>query len=468
VRLDDLLDGVEVRGRRGGNPEVAAVTHDSRAVKPGTLFCCLPGERFDGHDFAASAVSAGAVGLLAERSVEDVPADTAQVLVESARSAMPLVAAALFRHPSRSLDVIGVTGTNGKTTTTFLLQAALEAGGRPTTVLGTLGGARTTPEAPELQATLARARDEGAKAVAMEVSSHALVQHRVDGVDFAVAAFTNLSQDHLDYHGDMASYFEAKATLFEKDRARCAVVNADDRWGQQLLRRVAEAGVPVWPYSLSEARDLRLGEQGTTFRWRYQPVRLRLGGRFNVYNALCAATSAAALDVPYDAIAAGLSSLASVPGRFERVEAGQPFPIVVDYAHTPDGLAQVLAAARELSSRRVIVVFGAGGDRDRGKRPLMGSAASSGADLAVLTSDNPRSEDPMAIIEEVRAGAPSAANLVVEPDRAAAIALAVAKAGYGDVVVIAGKGHETGQTVGDTTSPFDDREVARAAAEAWT
>jgi UDP-N-acetylmuramoyl-L-alanyl-D-glutamate--2,6-diaminopimelate ligase len=467
VRLDDLLDGVEVRGRRGGNPEVAAVTHDSRAVQPGTLFCCLPGERFDGHRFAASAVSAGAVALLAERYVEEVPADTAQVLVDSARAAMPLVAAAAFRHPSRSLDVIGVTGTNGKTTTTFLIKAALEADGRPTQVLGTLGGARTTPESPELQAALAGARDEGAKAVAMEVSSHALVQHRVDGVDFAVAAFTNLSQDHLDYHGDMASYFEAKATLFERDRARRAVINDDDEWGVELLRRMVATAVRTWPYTLSDAKHLDVGPEGSTFKWHRRDVRLRLGGRFNVSNALCAATVARALDVPTDAIAHGLSSLESVPGRFERVDAGQPFAVVVDYAHTPDGLTQVLAAAREVAaSGRVIVVFGAGGDRDRGKRPLMGAAASSGADLAVLTSDNPRSEDPMAIIEEVRAGAVSAGNVVVEPDRAAAIALAVGEAKPGDVVVIAGKGHETGQTVGETTTPFDDRDVARAAVEA--
>jgi UDP-N-acetylmuramoyl-L-alanyl-D-glutamate--2,6-diaminopimelate ligase len=462
VRLDDLLDGVEVRDRRGGNPDVAAVTHDSRAVRPGPLFCCLPGARADGHDFAAAAVAAGAVALLTERLL-DVRGDVAQVVVASARAAMPVAAAALFGHPSRALDVIGVTGTNGKTTTTFLVQAALEADGRPTRVLGTLGGARTTPEAPELQGFLAAARDEGASAVAMEVSSHALVQHRADAVDFAAAAFTNLSQDHLDYHGDMASYFEAKARLFEPGRARVAVVNGDDEWGRRLLERI-EGDVPVRVYSLDDADGLEVGADGSTFRWRGEEVRLQLGGRFNVSNALCAATVADALSVPASTVAAGLSSLPSVPGRFERVDAGQPFTVIVDYAHTPDGLAALLAAARETAfGGRVIAVFGAGGDRDRGKRPVMGAVVAAAADVAVLTSDNPRSEDPLAIIDEVRAGAPGAANLVVEPDRAAAIALAVREARAGDVVVIAGKGHETGQTVGDTTVPFDDRAVARDA-----
>lgn len=461
MRLDELLDGVDVRDRLGGNPEIAAVTHDSRNVLPGTLFCCLPGTAVDGHAFAPAAVAAGAVALLVERRL-GLSDDVAEVVVPSSRAAMAPIAAALYGHPSRSLLVIGVTGTNGKTTTTHLVRSVLEADGRPTSVLGTLGGVRTTPEAPELQAALAHARDEGKAAVAMEVSSHGLVSHRVDAVDFAVAAFTNLSQDHLDFHVDMESYFEAKAMLFEPGRARIGVVNADDSWGQRLLAR---AGIPVRSFSMADAADVEVGPHGSTFTWRGEDVRLQLGGRFNVSNALCAATIASELGVAESVVAQGLSALASVPGRFERVDAGQDFAVIVDYAHTPDGLASVLASARELagSTGRVLAVFGCGGDRDRGKRPLMGAVAVSSADIAVLTSDNPRSEDPLAIIDEVRAGAPSATNLIVEPDRAAAIALALRRARPGDVVVIAGKGHETGQVIGGVTLPFDDREVAREA-----
>jgi UDP-N-acetylmuramoyl-L-alanyl-D-glutamate--2,6-diaminopimelate ligase len=456
VRLDDLLAGVDVRTRRGGNPDVTAITFDSRAVHPGTLFCCLPGQVADGHDFAAAAAAAGAVALLVERPLA---IDVAQRIVPSSRAAMAVAAAALFDHPSRALSVVGVTGTNGKTTATYLLRSIFETHGWPTAVIGTLGGVRTTPEAPELQALLAEARDDGIRAVAMEVSSHALVQHRVDSVDFAVVAFTNLSQDHLDFHGDMASYFEAKASLFDAGRARVGVVNADDEWGRRLLH---SAGIPVRAYSMADAENLYLTPEASVFEWRGAEVRLRLGGRFNVSNALCAATIAEALEVPAGVVAQGLSSVAAVPGRFERVDAGQPFTVVVDYAHTPDGLSSVLSAARELTGNggRVLVVFGCGGDRDRGKRPAMGAVAASMADVAVLTSDNPRSEDPMAIIAEVLSGAP---DLTVEPDRAAAIDLALGQARPGDVVVIAGKGHETGQTVGDTTTPFDDRDVARAA-----
>jgi UDP-N-acetylmuramoyl-L-alanyl-D-glutamate--2,6-diaminopimelate ligase len=457
VRLDELLARVDVRARRGGDPDVSAITHDSRSVRPGTLFCCVPGHTADGHDFADAAVSNGAVALLVERLLP-VADDVAQAQVDSVRAAMGPVSAALFGDPSRVMSVIGITGTNGKTTTTFLLRSILEAAGLPTAVLGTLGGVRTTPEAPELHAALAAARDEGKAAVAMEVSSHALVQHRVDGVDFAVAAFTNLSQDHLDYHGDMASYFEAKALLFAPGRARVGVVNVDDEWGRRLLQR---AGIPVRPYSLDDAAELRVGPDGSTFTWRGEPVHLRLGGRFNVSNALCAATIADELGVAPALVAQGISGLTSVPGRFERVEAGQPFAVIVDYAHTPDGLASLLAAAREMAEGRVLLVFGCGGDRDRGKRPLMGAVAVSAADVAVLTSDNPRSEDPMAIIDEVLMGAPGATSLTVEPDRAAAIALALDQAKPGDIVVIAGKGHETGQTIGTTTLPFDDRDVAR-------
>ena len=296
----------------------------------------------------------------------------------------------------------------------------------------------------------------------MEVSSHALAQHRVDGVRFAVGVFTNLTQDHLDFHRTMDDYFAAKARLFEPGRSETAVINADDPWGQRLLGSVA---VPAAAYSIADAGDLELGPQGASFTWAGTPVRLQLRGRFNVLNALAAATAARQLGIPVGAIAAGLGRVGSVPGRFETVDAGQPFTVVIDYAHTPDALERALTAARELTTGRLLVVFGAGGDKDRAKRPLMGEAATRLADLAVLTSDNPRSEDPLAIIAEVQAGADDA-RLVVEPDRADAIRLAVDRAEPGDVVVIAGKGHETGQRFKDHTIPFDDRIVAREILEA--
>ena len=457
MRIDGLLTDIEV-GRFDGDPatEVTFVTRDSGAVRPGTLFCCLPGSRTDGHLFASEAVAAGAVALLCERPLD---LGVTQVVVSDSRAAMAPVAAGFFGHPSRRLTVAGVTGTNGKTTTTLLLRAVLEAGGRQAEVIGTLSGARTTPEADELQARLAAIAGAGGQAVAMEVSSHALAQHRVDATWFAVAVFTNLSQDHLDFHGSMEEYFRAKASLFDPSRAAAAVVNADDPHGLLLLR---SAGLPTTPFSMSDAADLEMDATGSTFRWEGEVVRLHLGGNFNVMNALAAAAAGRELGVEPAAVAKGLSSVDSVPGRFERIDVGQDFTVVVDYAHTPAGLEQVLLAARRLAkSGRVIVVFGCGGDRDRAKRPAMGDVASRLADLAVLTTDNPRHEEPGVIAEEVRAGATRSQVLVVEPDRRAAIALAFGSAGSGDTVVIAGKGHETTQVIGDVVLPFDDRVVAR-------
>ena len=488
MRLDRLLGDLEVLQTRGdpGATEVSTITHDSGAVVPGALFCCVPGERRDGHDFAPAAVTAGASALLCERLLTDLPATqvpatqvpvtqvpVTQVVVRSVRRAVGPAAAALFDHPSRRTPVVGVTGTNGKTTTTHLLAAALQAAGRAAEVIGTLSGARTTPEAPELQARLAELAARGA-AAAVEVSSHALVQHRVDATWFSVAVFTNLSQDHLDFHSSMEEYFAAKASLFTPERAAVGVVNADDAWGRRLLDslRSGPAGgtvaLPTRPFSLADVADLEVGQGGSTFRWAGQPVHLRLGGVFNVTNALAAATAARELGADPAAVAEGLSSVASVPGRFEEVDAGQPFTVVVDYAHTPASLEQVLSAARPLAvgsngsgPGRVLVVFGCGGDRDRAKRPAMGEAATRLADLAVLTSDNPRGEDPQAIIEQVRAGVSRPEALVVEPDRRAAIATALASARPGDVVVVAGKGHEAVQVTGDEVVPFDDRLVVR-------
>jgi UDP-N-acetylmuramoyl-L-alanyl-D-glutamate--2,6-diaminopimelate ligase len=463
------------------DPEVTAVVHDTAAVVPGALFCCVPGSRVDGHDLAPRAVAAGAVALLVERPVAGLPQPVPQVVVPSVRQAMGPVAAAFWGHPSRSLQVLGVTGTAGKTTVTHLLRAVLEAAGLPCGVIGTLSGARTTPEAPELQALLAGERAAGRAAVAMEVSSHGLELHRVDATRFAVAVFTNLSREHLDFHRSMDAYFSAKARLFRPAFTDRAVVCVDDDWGRRLHDQLAVRGdVALWPYGLGDVDDLQLGAHGARFTWRDQDVTLALPGRFNVRNAVAAATAARALGVEPELIAAGLRSAEPVPGRFEPVDAGQPFTVLVDYAHKPDALEQALQAGRELAAAageagstretggggragRLLVVFGCGGDRDATKRPVMGEVAARLADQVVLTSDNPRSEDPMAIIDDVRAGIPEGAPLVVEPDRRRAIERAVADARPGDVVLIAGKGHEQTQTIGRRVLPFDDRQVAREA-----
>jgi UDP-N-acetylmuramoyl-L-alanyl-D-glutamate--2,6-diaminopimelate ligase len=442
------------------DPELSRVTHDSRATEVGDLFCCVVGASHDGHDHASAAVASGASALLVERPL-DLP--VSQVVVADVREAMGPLAAAVAGFPSRNLTMVGVTGTNGKTTTAHLLGSVFEAAGRHPAVLGTLSGTRTTAEAPELQAELANLVVTGTQAVAMEVSSHALAQRRVDGTRFDVAVFTNLSPDHLDFHGDMDGYFAAKARLFTPALSERAVVNLDDERGAQLAE---QASIPTEGYALADAGSLRLAPAGSTFEWRGRTVRLALPGRFNVSNALAAAGAAAALGIDEHAIVEGLGTLRSVPGRMERVEHGQPFTVIVDYAHTPDGLGQVLRSARELAGEgRVTVVFGCGGDRDPYKRPAMGATAVAGADVVIVTSDNSRSEDPDAIIDEILAGAPGA-SIAVEPDRRRAIGAALEAAEPHDVVVVAGKGHETTQITGDRVEPFDDRHVSAELLEA--
>jgi UDP-N-acetylmuramoyl-L-alanyl-D-glutamate--2,6-diaminopimelate ligase len=415
----------------------------------------------DGHDLAPEAVTGGAVALVVERPVAvAVP----QVRVPSVRAAMGPMAAAFHGEPSTRLAVIGVTGTSGKTTTTHLLAAIGEAAGWPSEVLGTLSGPRTTPEAPDLQARLAAAVAGGRRLVAMEVSSHALALDRVRATRFAVAVFTNLSHDHLDFHRDLEDYFAAKASLFRPEYAAAAVVNADDPYGARLLR---DAAVPTDAYSLADAGGLEVAPQRARFTWRGCRIELPVGGRFNVANALAAATAAARLGLDPATIAAGLAAARPVPGRFEPVEEGQPFSVLVDYAHKPGALASALEAARQAAAGgRLLLVVGAGGERDPSKRPEMGEVAARLADRVLLTSDNPRGEDPLVIIEAVRAGMGSTAGVTVEPDRRAAIARAVAEAEPGDVVVIAGKGHETVQLSGADSIPFDDRAEARAALRA--
>jgi UDP-N-acetylmuramoyl-L-alanyl-D-glutamate--2,6-diaminopimelate ligase len=482
VRLHDLLDGLDVSERRGVlDVDVRSVVHDSRDVRPGALFACVPGAVTDGHAHAAAAVDAGAVALLVERIL---PLEVPQARVASVRRVLGPVAARFHGTPSEAMRVIGVTGTNGKTTTTYLLDAIGRAHGERTGVVGTVGTrigehelppGRTTPEATDLQALLATMRGAGVRLVAIEVSSHALDQHRVDGTRFASVAFTNLSHEHLDYHGTMEAYFEAKARLFDTAFAPAAAVALDDAHGAALYGRARRAGLDTWSFSARDrgadvlARDARFGRDGTTFVLESSrdglsvPVALSLVGPYNVQNALAAAAAALAAGIPFAAVVDGLSAPVVVPGRLERVDAGQGFTVLVDYAHTPDALARVLDAARVLAGAggAVALVFGCGGDRDRSKRPLMGEVAARLADRAYLTSDNPRSEEPAAIAADVLAGAPADRPPVVELDRRAAIRLALREAAPGDVVVIAGKGHEPGQTASGVTVPFDDRVVAR-------
>lgn len=458
-RLAASLPSIPARLTGDGDVDVIDVHFDSRRVEAGSLFCCVPGTTVDGHAHAPEAVERGCVALLVERRLDiDVP----QIVVDDARAAMAVVAAAVHGDPSRSMAVVGVTGTNGKTTTTHLLRAVADAADRPARVLGTLSGARTTPEAPDLQRMLARWRDEGVEIVAMEVSSHALDLHRVDGMHFSVAVFTNLGRDHLDHHRSMEEYFAAKARLFERSLSDVAVVNLDSPHGR-LLADAAE--IPTDGYSLDEVELMRLGIAATDFDWRGHAVHLSLGGRHNVSNALAAAHAALLLGIDDVTVARGLSASILVPGRLEPVAAGQPFDVVVDFAHTPDALEHLLAAARDaVGEGRVILVFGCGGDRDASKRGPMGEAAARGADIVVVTADNSRSESTASIVEAIvagidRASGRRATQVVIEPDRRVAIATALGLGRSGDVVLIAGKGHETTQTIGGEVTDFDDRVV---------
>jgi UDP-N-acetylmuramoyl-L-alanyl-D-glutamate--2,6-diaminopimelate ligase len=441
------------------------VTHDSREVHPGTMFACIVGADHDGHDFASAAVAAGAPALLVERILD---VDAVQLVVDDTRAAVGHVAAAVHGHPGTRMRMVGVTGTNGKTTTAHLIGAILEGAGMRTAVLGTLSGARTTPEAPDLQRQLAALADAGTAAVVMEVSSHALALHRVAGTRFDAAVFTNLGRDHLDLHGSMEEYFRAKARLFTPELAEVGIVNADDPYGRLLLDSAAidDAGVEMVPYGRGDATGAVSTATMHSFSWRGRRVEVGIGGAFNVMNSIAALTATSVLGLDDATAVRALAVAPPVPGRFEVVPAppGVALPtVVVDYAHTPDGLVELLAATRHAAGAgRLIVVFGCGGDRDREKRPLMGAAAVAGADRVVVTSDNPRHEDAGAIIDAVLTGIGAAdrERVVVEADRRRAISLALDAAGPGDVVVIAGKGHETTQDLGDRVVEFDDRAVA--------
>jgi UDP-N-acetylmuramoyl-L-alanyl-D-glutamate--2,6-diaminopimelate ligase len=470
MRLGELIPGAPPEA---GEVQLTSLAYDNRVVTPGALFFCVPGFTRDGHEFAAEAIARGAVALVVQRRLGlDVP----ELQVDDVRAAMAPVASRFYGDPTAELQVVGITGTNGKTTTAFLLRALLEAGGRQTGLLGTVksvvGGAeqeveRTTPEAIDLQRTFRTMLGLGDVACAMEVSSHALELHRADAIHFAAAIFTNLTQDHLDFHLTMEEYFLAKRRLFADARPRHAVLNIDDAYGARLadeleqpitfaLDRDATYRAVDVHTDLDGARFTAHGPDGAT------ELRSPLRGRFNVYNVLGAFAAASALGVANDDAALAIETAGQVPGRFQTIDEGQGFAVLVDYAHTPDSLENVLEAARGLATGRLHVVFGAGGDRDTGKRPLMGRVAAQLADRVIVTSDNPRSEDPEAIIDQILVG--TGPGVEHTADRRDAIASAIHGAMPGDVVVIAGKGHEQGQEFEDARKvPFDDATIAREA-----
>jgi UDP-N-acetylmuramoyl-L-alanyl-D-glutamate--2,6-diaminopimelate ligase len=486
MTFDQLLQGAEVLSRTG-NPPVSGLEYDSRRVKQGDLFVAMRGESSDGNQFIDKAIAAGAVAVVTDSATEQPRPSIAWAQVAHGRRALARLSANFYKRPAERLAITGITGTNGKSTVAFLVESILAAADRKSALVGTieyhvagkvLPAPHTTPEALDLNRILSDALGHGATEAVMEVSSHALAQERVYGIPFDVAVFTNLTRDHLDYHHTMEEYFAAKQILFEgcgTDAPRAAVINIEDDYGQRLLVVSRKQSTEVLTYGLSQgdfhAEKTEITSRGTRFDLITPdgtiPIFAALIGRVNVFNMIAAAAAGYARGCKQGAIIKGIETLRRVPGRFERVDCNQPFTVVVDYAHTDDALRNLTALAREFVSRaghggRVITVFGCGGDRDRAKRPLMGEAAGRGSDFVVLTSDNPRSEDPLAIINDAMVGLQRAgAKYTVEPDRRAAIAMAVAEAGPGDIVLIAGKGHEKVQVTREGSRPFDDVEVAR-------
>lgn len=506
MRLDELLRGCEVVRRAGPNAEIAGVEYDSRRAGPGSLFIAMQGGTTDGNRYIGKAIAQGAAAIVTDSAMAF--GETAQQHPETAvaeipagvgRRAMATLAANFFGHPEKQLAFSGITGTNGKTTTTFLLEAMLNAARRKTVLIGTIenhiagtvqAAPHTTPESRDLLALFREGADAGATEAVMEVSSHALAQGRVYGLRYDVAVFTNLTQDHLDFHGTMENYFAAKRALFDGSLGRAprvAVINTDDEWGRKLVPAAQAAGAEVVSYGLKSGEfrvaDVRMSAAGMEFRLIAPQgtahVETRLTGRVNLYNLLAASGAALARGLTVEQIAAGAAALACVPGRFQTVNEGQPFTVVVDYAHTDDALRNLTALAREFVGRessgggemqqrgRVITVFGCGGDRDRAKRPKMGRAAGEGSDLVILTSDNPRSEDPERIMEDALPGLVATGTPYrTEADRGRAIRMAIEAARPGDIVLLAGKGHEKEQVLRDGAIPFDDAAVAAAAIRA--
>ena len=486
MTFQQLLYGAEILSHRG-DPGVSGLEYDSRRVKPGDVFVAMRGESSDGNKFIDKAIAAGAAAVVTDSATESPREGVAWAQVPHGRRALARLSANFYKKPAERLAVTGITGTNGKSTTAFLVESILTAAGRKSALVGTieyhvagkvLPAPHTTPESLDLNRLLNQALGDGATEAVMEVSSHALAQQRVYGIPFDVAVFTNLTQDHHDYHHTMEEYFAAKRILFEgsgTDAPRCAVLNLDDPYGQKLVKTSKKHGSQVFTYGWTKAdfhpEKVDIAARGTRFDLIAPagtvPMFTPLIGKINVYNILAASAAAYARGCPTDAIARGVANLACVPGRFERVDCKQPFTVVVDYAHTDDALRNLTVLAREFVQQsgqkgRVITLFGCGGDRDRAKRPLMGEAAGKGSDFVVLTSDNPRSEDPLAIINDAQVGLQrSGAPYKVEPDRRAAIVLAVREAAPGDIVLIAGKGHEKVQVTREGSIPFDDVAVAR-------
>ncbi|TEB13126.1 UDP-N-acetylmuramoyl-L-alanyl-D-glutamate--2,6-diaminopimelate ligase [Pelotomaculum propionicicum] len=486
----ELLEAVEVCAT-AGDPAVPVkgIAYDSRQVEPGFLFVAVKGFKADGHEYINEAIKNGAVAVVTQREA-DLPPGLAWALTPDTRLALALLAARFYGYPSSKMKMIGITGTNGKTTTTNLVAAVLSAAGQKTGLIGTIHNRigdrilpvkHTTPESLDLQRLLADMAAEGVGTCIMEVSSHALALHRVAGCEFDVAVFTNFTQDHLDFHENMEDYLETKLGLFKslalpgvKKQGKYAVVNIDDARAAEFIR---SAGVPVYTYGIESQADVRaegieVSARGVNFtargRWGSCPLKLKITGLFNVYNTLAAFAVTAALGIPANTIRDTLEATGGVAGRFELVDKGQDFAVIVDYAHTPDGLENILKTAVQITRGRLITVFGCGGDRDRTKRPLMGQIAAKYSDFVIITSDNPRTEDPLGIIDEIENGLKPAANecrYTVEPDRRKAIRAAVKAARPGDVVVIAGKGHEDYQIIGTRKFPFDDRLEAAQALE---
>jgi UDP-N-acetylmuramoyl-L-alanyl-D-glutamate--2,6-diaminopimelate ligase len=483
MKLGDLVKAITPVAFRGASDiDITGIAYDSRQVRPGHLFVALPGTRLDGAAFVDDALRRGAAAIVTAPS-ESQRRDVASIQVANPRRTLAALASAFYQHPSRRLQIVGVTGTNGKTTVAFLTRDILAAAGRKPGLLGTVNyeigeriipASRTTPEAADIQAMLDQMLQAGCQSVAMEVSSHALVQQRVHQIAFDAGIFTNLTRDHLDYHHTMEDYFQAKRLFFEilpeGGKKTAAIVNGDDPYGRRLAA-LARPEMPIIPYGLApeaavRAVDLRLSEKGSEFRvqapWGTAPVQLKLFGRFNVYNALAALAAGGSLGIDLALMAEVLGQRSYVPGRLEPVDNRRGFQVFVDYAHTDDALDNVLQTLRELTRGRLIVVFGCGGNRDKTKRPLMGAVAARRADFTVLTSDNPRKEEPLEIIAQIRRGfEDTTAPYEVIVDRAAAIRRAIALAAAGDVILIAGKGHENYQEFANTIVPFDDRKIAR-------
>jgi len=479
----EILDGAEVLSQSGGDCSIKGIDYDSRRVRPSWVFVAMRGESTDGNRYIDAAIASGAAAVVTDSAAEQARGGVPWAVVPHGRRALARLSANFYKRPAERMSVTGITGTNGKTTTAFLLESILYAAGRKSALLGTveyhlpgeiLPAPHTTPEPLEIHQLMGRALARGATEVVMEVSSHALSQERVFGVPFDVAVFSNLTRDHLDYHKTMEGYFAAKGMLFEgcgTEPPRCALLNMDDEYGRRLAE-AARRRSHVVTYGLEQgdfhAERISSAPEGNTFVLATPEARVELhsplAGRVNVYNVIAASAAARLRGCGLEQIAAGVAALGRVPGRVERVEGGQPFTVVVDYAHTDDALRNLVRLGRELAFHRhgrVITVFGCGGQRDRGKRPRMGLAAGEGSDLVILTSDNPRGEDPLAIIEDALPGVrESGARFATEPDRRKAIALALSEAAPGDIVLIAGKGHERTQTTREGVISFDDREVA--------